>query len=223
LIDKFLSKQQLMMLSEAIIGFLVLVLISIFLCQCGTDSNPPAPAAPKATEPARIATLTPEQQAEKQKRLEREMEAEREKEALALGLRWQYSESPEKMGRGYVKTATVYSLNEVEFAFPYSGSQRGMLMLRTHPKHGKDVILGIRRGQFICGVFQCKISVKFDGGKPQSFTASGPSDYSTTTLFIRGYDKFLASARKAKKVYIEAEFYQEGTRVFEFDISGLKW
>jgi hypothetical protein len=33
----------------------------------------------------------------------------------------------------------------------------------------------------------------------------------------------IAGLRKANKVYIEAKFFQEGTRVFEFDVSGLEW
>jgi hypothetical protein len=197
-----------------------LVFLSIFISQCGIDSPPPTQ---KAKEPERAATLTPEQQAEEQKRLLEEEKAAREREALALGLRWQYGEWPEKMGRGTVKTATVRSLNEFQFDFPYTGYQRATLTLRIHPRYGKDVTLSLEKGHFICGVFDCQVAVRFDDGKAQNFNAVGPADHSTTMLFLRGYDRFLASARKAKKVYIEAQFYQQGTRVFEFDISGLKW
>jgi len=170
-------------------------------------SQPATP--PKATE---TPSLTPEQQ-----------EARREQEALALGLRWQYRESPDEMGRGTIKQAIVCSLNEVQFDFPYLGAQRAMLHLRIHPKYGKDVILTIKKGQFLCGLRGCQVAVRFDNGKAQNFTAVGPADHNTTSIFIRGYDRFLAGARKAKKVYIEAQFYQQGSQVFEFDISGLKW
>jgi hypothetical protein len=203
--------------------FFGLLFLSMFMCHCGTDSTPTGPAAQKAPESARNATLMAEQQAAEQKRRAQEAEAKREQEALALGLRWRYDEWPEKMGRGTVKTAMVRSLNEVQFDFPYQGSQRGVLQLRIHPKYGKDVILTIEKGQFLCGIFNCQVAVRFDTGKAQNFTAVGPADHSTTTIFIRGYERFLANARKAKKVYIEAMFYHEGTRVFEFDISGLKW
>jgi len=208
---------------KSIAGIFGLVFLAMFMCQCGTDSTPSAPSAQKATEPAQAAALTPEQQAEEQKRRSQEAEAKQEQEALALGLRWQYNEFSEKMGRGTVKSATVRSLNEVQFGFPYSGDQRGTLHLRIHPKHGKDVVLSIEKGQFLCGIYNCQVAVRFDDGKAQNFTAVGPADHSTTMLFLRGYDRFLAGARKAKKVYIEAQFYQQGTQVFEFDISGLKW
>lgn len=156
-------------------------------------------------------------------KIRQQQEARLEQEAAALGLRWKYDEHDEKMGRGTVKLATVRSLNEVEFGFPYRGSQRATLQLRIHPRYGKDVTIEVEKGQFLCGFRNCQVSVRFDNGKAQNFSAVEPADHSTTMLFIRGYDRFLASARKAKKVYIETLFYQQGTRVFEFDISGLTW
>lgn len=138
-------------------------------------------------------------------------------------LHWNYDESSEKMGRGTVKTATIWSLNEVNFDFPYSGSQRGMLQIRIHPRFGRDVTLSIKKGQFLCGIYNCQIAVRFDDGKAQNYSAVPPADHSTTMLFLKGYDRFVAAARKSKKVYIEAQFFQQGPRVFEFDISGLNW
>jgi len=127
------------------------------------------------------------------------------------------------MGRGKIKTATVVSSNEVYFDFPYQGAQRATLTLRKHPKHGKDVILSIEKGQFNVGVDGCNVAVRFDSGKPRNYSAVGPADYGTTTLFLHGYDRFVAAAKKAKTVSIEAVFYQEGDRVFTFEIAGLKW
>ena len=150
-----------------------------------------------------------------------DMKATLENRAHLLGLRWQYTEQPEPMGRGTIRQAAVRSLNEVNFGFPYQGAQRATLVLRVHPKHGQNVILTIEKGQFLCRLDECSVAVRLDQGKPRDFVAVGP-DNNPTTLFIRGYERFVAAARKAKKVYVEAQFYQEGTRVFEFDVSGLK-
>jgi hypothetical protein len=158
--------------------------------------------------------------------LEKQIEAEtgsKGQAAQQLGLVWRYNESTEQMGRGTVKHAQVESLNEVVFDFPYRGEQRGTLTLRSHPKYGKDVILSIEKGQFICRIDECAVAVRFDDGKPQNFSAIGPADHSTTSLFIRGHDRFVTAAKKAKRVFIEAQFFQQGTRVFEFEIVGLKW
>jgi hypothetical protein len=201
-------------------GSILLLVLSCGLLQLSCDSHDPSQ---KYNPPPKVAPLTQEQQAEDQKRQAHHEEARREARAAALGLRWEYEESAEKMGRGTIKRATVRSLNEVEFDFPYRGPQRAELQLRSHPKYGKDVILSIDKGQFLCGFRNCQVSVRFDNGKAHNFSAVEPADHRSTTLFLRGYDRFLVSARKAKKVYIEALFYQQGTRVFEFDISDLKW
>jgi hypothetical protein len=136
---------------------------------------------------------------------------------------WSYTETPDKMGRGSIKTASTTSLNTVSFDFPYQGPQNGRLILRTHPQHGKDVILSIERGQFLTGVDGCKVLVRFDDNKPETFWANGPADYSTTTIFLNGYSKFVTSLKRSKRVMIEAPFYQQGNQVFEFNVEGLDW
>ena len=136
---------------------------------------------------------------------------------------WAYDEEPDKMGRGTVKRAWTTSLNKVDFDFPYAGEQYARLTLRTHPEYGKDVILSIDRGQFLCRFDGCSVLVRFDEGKAERYSAAEPADHSTTTLFISGFDKLVANAKRSKKAMIEAQFYQEGARVFEFAVEGLEW
>jgi len=169
------------------------------------------------------ASLTPEQRAAEEKRRVEEAVAKKEEDMRRLGLRWSYEDSADEMGRGRTKTASIRSMNEVEFGSPYHRPQRAWLALRIHPKYGRDVILSIERGQFLCRLEGCTVTVRFDKGKAQDYSAGEPADHRTTALFIRNYDRFVASAKKAKTVYIEAQFYQEGTRVFEFEVAGLKW
>jgi len=119
--------------------------------------------------------------------------------------------------------AIVRSNNTVRFAFPYGRDQHGTLMIRRTPQWGTDVILEIERGQFLCGLDQCNVNVLFDSGHIQHFTASEPTDHSTTVLFIRGQDRFISQLRKAKTVRIEATFYQEGNQAFIFNVEALKW
>lgn len=103
----------------------------------------------------------------------------------SLDLRWTYGESPDKMGRGTIRTATVSSINEVQFGFPYQGSQRGTLQLRIHPKYGKDAILSVSRGQFLCGLEGCSVTVRFDEGTPQSYRVSEPAVLSRIVTSLR--------------------------------------
>lgn len=205
------------LLTKIVAGFFGIVFLSMFMRQCSPDTTTPVPdrLSKNVTYDA-PANTTPEQRAEIAR-------AKKEQEAQSLGLKWRYQEFSEPMGRGTVKQADVNSINQINFDFPYRGLQRGELTLRIHPKYGKDVILSIEKGQFVCGVGGCTVSVRFDQGKVQKYSAVEPADYSTTSLFLQGYDRFIAAAKKSKRVFIEAQFYQEGAQVFEFDIAELKW
>ena len=205
-------------------GFIVILFcIGVVMYNLPSIISPVKTSTQIASQQARLATMTPEQRAQEEKKRKEEAAAEEERRLQQLGLRWNYEESLDKMGRGTIKNATVNSVNEIQFGFPYQGSQRGTLQLRIHPKYGKDVILSIEKGQFLCGIDSCTVAVRFDQGTAQAYSASEAADHRTTVLFLQNYDLFLGNVRKSKKVYIEAQFYQEGARVFEFDIMGLKW
>lgn len=138
------------------------------------------------------------------------------------GSQWQYTQDTDPMADGVTYTALVVSSNTVSFDFPYQGAQHGRLMLRDHPRFGKNVILSIERGQILCRSYDgCTILVRFDDGKAQRFSAAGAADNSTETIFVSNYSRFLAAMKKAKKVRIAVEVYQEGSPVFEFDVSGF--
>jgi hypothetical protein len=142
-------------------------------------------------------------------------------EMLAPG--WHYSERPDPMGGGTTKLATTISQNTVSFSSPYDGAQHGILSLRSDPRHGKDVIFSIERGQFLTGMDGCRVTVRFDDDKPIAFGANEAADRSTNVIFISGYSKFVARLLRSKKVMIEAPFYQEGDQIFEFKVDSLKW
>lgn len=135
--------------------------------------------------------------------------------------RWRYSSRQDEMTSGKIREATVDSTNQLEFKFPYSGAQNATLELRQHPRFGKDVIVSIERGQFICSVTGCSVLVRFDDGPSMRFNATGPSDYSSTALFISPYNKFYSNLIKAKQVRVSANFYQEGNQTLRFTVTGL--
>lgn len=135
---------------------------------------------------------------------------------------WTYSQHEDDMGKGIDYLANVKSSNTVDFAFPYSGVQHASLTLRTHPRHGKNVIFKIEKGQFLCPSYDgCNVLVRFDDEKAINFSASGPADNSTETIFIQNYAKFTSKMQKANRVRISANIYQEGSPAFEFDVSNF--
>lgn len=139
-----------------------------------------------------------------------------------IGSQWNYTRDEDPMGKGTTYVATVVSSNTVEFEFPYSGQQHARLFLRTHPRHGKDVIFQIERGQILCRSYEdCEILIRFDDGNAETFSAVGPADNSSESAFLRNYSRFVEKMMKAKRVRIAAPIYQQGSPVFEFDVSGF--
>lgn len=135
---------------------------------------------------------------------------------------WVYLDDKDPMG-GSVRSAVVMSNNAINFGPPYSGSQKGRLDLRIHPRHGRDVMLSVQRGQFLCRMDGCTVMIRFDDKQPIAFRAVEPADHSSDAIFIRDYPRFLRETRSAKLVRIEATFFQQGSRVFEFDVAGLNF
>ncbi|MCL6306990.1 hypothetical protein QQL38_09835 [Pseudomonas syringae] len=181
-----------------------------------------------------LATVDPSYQAnaEKYSKLaeQRTQEARAHEQAAAykarqksLGLTWNYTDSEDNMSGKPVRRAYVLSTNTVDFDFPYSGVQKATLTIRKHPRWGTSVYISIEKGQFVCGYDDCNVRVRFAKDNAKRVSASAPEDGSSTTLFINNESSFISQARKSDKVYIEAGFYQEGNRIFEFDISDLEW
>ena len=129
------------------------------------------------------------------------------------------------MGDGKIYLASVRSSNTISLDFPYNGEQRGTLVLRHHPQHGKDVYLKIERGQLLDSDYNDPVVVRFDSDKSISFGSTGPSDHSTETLFLTGnaFALFSKRLRTAKTVRIQAPIYQGGNQVLIFDVEGFTW
>lgn len=136
---------------------------------------------------------------------------------------WDYSQSSDPMGKGNSHSAAVVSSNTVDFGFPYAGAQRGTLVLRTDPRHGKDVIFHIERGQILCHAYQtCSALVRFDDEQAIKFNAVGAADNSSKTIFLSGHDRFVEKVSKAKRVRLSTTVYQQGSPVFEFEVGGFE-
>lgn len=135
---------------------------------------------------------------------------------------WRYAVDEDPMSGSKLYTAVVKSTNSVSFGFPYAGEQKGTFMLRAKSGGKKDVMFYIERGQILCPAYQgCSALVRFDDDKPVRFKASGPSDHSSETIFLADYGKFLARLKKANRVRLAIEIYQNGAPAFEFDVSGF--
>lgn len=136
---------------------------------------------------------------------------------------WDYDEDRDAMTGKVVRTATTGSTNQITFPFPYGGPQRASLILRTHPRHGRDAVLMFNKAQFNCGIDECRIMARFDDKPATRFNASRPSDHSSNAVFFRDTARFVRELRGARKLRLEAEFFSSGIHTVEFDIAGLQW
>jgi len=133
---------------------------------------------------------------------------------------WEYRSSTDPMGRGNTEYASLDSVNSVDFDFPYSGGSTATLLLRNSPKSGKNVIFEVNKGQFDCGVDGCSVALRADKGKVVTLSADTAADGSSNVLFLP-HSTTVRYLQHAKVLRIEATFYQEGSRVFEFHPYGL--
>lgn len=138
-------------------------------------------------------------------------------------LLWKYLTDTDKMTSKLRYFASVSSTNKLNFQAPYDGGSTAAITLRNQ-ENKNEAILTIDKGQFICSVTDgCVIKVRFDNDPAISFKGSGPSDDSSTTLFIEPASKFIAHAKKAKKMIVQAEFYEDGVQDMIFNVDGLNW
>jgi len=146
-----------------------------------------------------------------------------ENKGYANSSSWGYETDTDKMTSKLSYVAAINSSNQLQFDAPYNGGSTATV--RIENKTGdNNIMLSIDKGQFICDVSDgCAIRVRFDSDPAITFHASEPTDYSSTDLFIDPEPKFIAHAKTAKKMIIEAQFYQEGMRDMEFNVAGLKW
>jgi hypothetical protein len=126
---------------------------------------------------------------------ERRVLAEQRAKDHAAGS-WVYSTSEDEMGPGTVKLGWVASINRVNLDFPYEGEQYAYLQLRNSPKFGKDIMFGVRRGQFGSTYERNYVTVKFDDGPLQKFVITEAANGTSGLLFIGDQTRFVPVTEK---------------------------
>lgn len=136
---------------------------------------------------------------------------------------WIYEEKPDAMTSGTSYYAAVRANELLIFKPPYDGGSLATLVLRN--KSGiTNAYLTVDKGQMLIRSYESSSHrVRFDNHPAEWYRFSAPSSGSTTLAFIGNSYDFIEKAKKSKKVLIELEFYQDGLREMEFNISDLKW
>jgi hypothetical protein len=134
---------------------------------------------------------------------------------------WGYKTDTDKMTSKQRFFAEVVATNTLHFEAPYEGGSTATVVIRNIDKKS-EVVLTIDKGQFLGGD-EHPINVRFDSDAPMQFRADEPSDGSSTVLFIAPPAKFISRIKTAKKMIVQAEFYESGAQTMEFNVADLKW
>ncbi|UFH55495.1 SHOCT domain-containing protein [Spirosoma sp. KNUC1025] len=136
--------------------------------------------------------------------------------------KWFYFDNSDKMGSKYY-IATIDANEQLQFDFPYNGGSTASFSIRKKGA-STDVYLKVSKGQFITHSSDGGTArIRFDDGKPITYSTSGAADYSSDIIFFDNEKAIIAKLKKAKKIVIEAPFYNEGNQQMEFDVAGFKW
>ncbi len=135
---------------------------------------------------------------------------------------WTVTSSTDELRGKAIHYASVSSSNSVEFDFPYNGGSSLTMTVRRHPQYGDDVVFQISKGQFTCGIDNCRGNINFGDGA-QRINLSTPEDHSSDTLFATSGGSIISKLKKSNRVIVELPFYQEGNQQFTFDTNGLLW
>jgi hypothetical protein len=143
-------------------------------------------------------------------------------ETAAPASDWSVSTAQDELRGRTIYYTQATSENRADFDFPYSGGSTLTLTVRRHPKWGDDVVFEISKGQFVCGIDDCRGTINFGNGAAP-ITLNEPEDHSSDTLFAANASSVIAKLKKSDRVIVELPFFQEGNRQFTFKTKGLVW
>lgn len=140
---------------------------------------------------------------------------------------WEYSQSQDDLSGKKYPLAVIKSDRSLALPYPYDGENYGTLWVRSHPKHGLDVIVSIEKGQILCRGSEyrrCQFGIRFDDEAPEGFTAWQAADGSSNIVFAAYPEWAIKKLRKAKKITVELLMFKAGNQVLTFTAEEpLKW
>lgn len=152
------------------------------------------------------------------------MKESKTSEVKSDNTKWDYSQEKDELRNETSYRAILASNNAIDFGFPYNESHM-YLSLRKDPKYGNDILFFVN-GQFNGCFDGCKITVKFDDNKLETYRMVGSDSGANDTLFIgnsKSMKVFADKLKKSKKLVVEGNFYNYGKGQFSFDTQGLEW
>ena len=136
---------------------------------------------------------------------------------------WVYQEGEDEMEGTKRYFAISTSTNELNFEFPYNGGSTSQFMVRNMGSTN-EILMTISKGQFM-GSFSGNetVRMKFDDDAPFNVSYNSADDGSSDVIFFNSTTKIISKLKNAKKLMIEAPFFDAGRQILYFDVEGLNW
>jgi len=140
-------------------------------------------------------------------------------ESAPAAPRWVKGEFVDEMTDTITSTLSLKSNNSSVFEFPYR-VRGGSFLHLTFRKSGDefDAYFKIDKGQMLCGVVDCKFSLRIGEGAVQRWTGLRSSTHRSDLMFVRDARQLEQIVKRGERLRVGIEFYQAGTHVFEFDV-----
>ena len=136
---------------------------------------------------------------------------------------WSYYVDRDELSSTATTVATVLSRNSVSLTSPVRSTTRARLTIRQQPDELPHLVFTVSNGILMCDA-TCDVRMKFDEENPIRWGATtNAADGSYDTMFLGGGWQFVDMVTGHKSLRIEVMFFQQGTRIFNFDLSGYQW
>ncbi len=136
---------------------------------------------------------------------------------------WEYGTEKDKMSGQEMFFNSIISTNELEFEFPYNGGSSFRLTVRNMGKEN-EILLTVSKGQFMPSIMNSdNVRIKFDEEAPMDISYNSADDASSDVIFLTSVSKIISKLKTAKKLMIEAPFYDAGRQIILFNVEGFTW
>lgn len=133
------------------------------------------------------------------------------------GPKWLVNDYTDEISGTVTHTASIESDETFTSSMGMGGHEVTTLTIRHRGAHN-EVTIENKNLQILCDEYHSPLRVKFDSGKPQSFSCSESSTHDFGFGFINSPARFIAGLRHAKKVAMEAPVFDRGNFVMHFDV-----
>lgn len=136
---------------------------------------------------------------------------------------WNYYDTEDEMTGEKRYFGECKSTNTIDFEFPYNGGSTMTIVVRNMNKKNELIVM-IDNGQFMSNIGDDEyLRIKFDDEQPMNVSYAGPADHSTEYIFPNNAAKLISKLKTAKKVMLEAPFYNSGRQIGQFNVEGFTW